>query len=99
MWGVLCVLGLSGCGFSVWENYAQPQYGRERANRICHPYTHCTQGAWVVTDKVSRSVNAAYVMCEDKTFRGNDEWSQDLVSFGLEMNRCMKKKGYRFERE
>ncbi len=96
---LLCIMGVQGCSIDMWENYAHQQYDRDRANRICHPYTHCEQGTWVSTVPTGTHVDAAYVTCKELSSRASDEWSQDLVSLGLETNRCMTKKGYRLVRE
>ena len=95
----LCIMGLQGCSLDMWEKYAHPQYDRERANRICHPYTHCEEGTWVATEPTGTHVDAVSVMCKEQSSKASDEWSQDLVSLGLETNRCMTKNGYRLVRE
>lgn len=99
MGSLLIVLGVSGCGTDVWENYATPQYGRERADILCHPYSDCSPGTWVPKAGVSENIKATYERCEVEALRRNHEWSSELVSLGIDINRCMSEKGYRLVRE
>ncbi|MGB0909680.1 MAG: hypothetical protein ACPGYT_04910 [Nitrospirales bacterium] len=96
---LLSLLVVTGCGTDVWGNFAYPQYGQERAELICHPYSDCTQGTWIAKDGALEDSQVAYVRCEEYVLRRNHGWSNGLVSLGLEINRCMQEKGYRLVRE
>lgn len=98
---LLMVLALPGCGLDFWERHATPQsqYGRERAELLCHPFNDCTQGTWVADENISGDPNEAYVQCTEEKLRYENGWSKDTVSMGLEINRCMEGKGYRLARK
>ncbi|GJL56480.1 MAG: hypothetical protein NPIRA02_36120 [Nitrospirales bacterium] len=99
LWFVLGAVVLNGCMADTWERYAAPQHGRDRAERICHPYTHCTQGMWVKDEPEQEDVAVVHARCtEEKLYRENG-WSIETVSLGLEINRCMEDNGYRLIQE
>ncbi|WP_447971119.1 hypothetical protein [Nitrospira sp. M1] len=96
--GLYAMLGavvLNGCIADTWESYAAPQHGRDRAERICHPYTQCSQGVWVMHEPGQADVDVVHARCTEEKLRGENGWSKDTVSLGLEINRCMVDNGYR----
>jgi len=86
-------LGLSGC--SIWNSYLEPDYHSTRADRVCHPYGDCSQGEWVAVDGVNIDSGEARAQClEEAEQRHGNGWWKDSVSSGLEVGRCMEKKGF-----
>ncbi len=93
---LLVFLGLAGC--SVWNGYVDPDYGSSRADQLCHPYAQCSQGNWVASDGMGKVSTVAKKECQNEVDQrfGNGWWS-DSVSRGIEIGRCMEKKGYRLQ--
>ena len=91
---ILLVLFLSG-GCSIWNAALDPDYESSRAGRLCHPYGECSQGTWVADDGMVQDSNIAERECYETVDRGEkDEWWTDSVARGLEIGRCMEKKGF-----
>ena len=84
---------LGGC--SLWNGYLDPDYESSRADRLCHPYGECSQGNWVADDGTAKDVPVAKQECQEAVDQryGNGWWA-DSVTRGLEIGRCMEKKGY-----
>ncbi len=89
----LCTAFLTGCG--IWDSYLHPDYQSTRAERLCHPYGNCSQGAWIANEGIDPDVQEAKIQCQEEVDRlhGNGWWL-DSVSKGLEVGDCMEKKGY-----
>ena len=99
MWRLLLSLGImlaGGC--SIWDANLDPNYKSSRADRLCHPYGECLQGTWVAVDGFSHDVAEAKMSCHEVVAQryGNGEW-EESVAKGLEIRRCMEKKGYRLQ--
>ncbi len=92
----LMVICLGGC--SIWDANLHPNYESSRADRLCHPYGECSQGSWVAVDGASPNVDEAKMSCYDVVAQryGNGEW-EETVAKGLEIRRCIEKKGYRLQ--
>ena len=84
----------SGCVVDIWDNYAMTQYGRERAERVCHPYSHCSQGVWIAKASIEQDPTETYNQCVEMNMRRENGWLKDTVSLGLEVNHCMNARGY-----
>jgi hypothetical protein len=97
-WGKALMLGLGfvllgGC--SIWESYSHPDFDSTRADRICHPYGDCSQGEWVSEDGVGADPAEARLQCvAEVTESHGNGWLKNSVTHGLEIDECMKKKGY-----
>ena len=89
-------LGLSGC--SIWDGYEDPDYRSSRAEQVCHPYGQCSQGKWVARDGMAKDPHVAKVKCRETIDQqyGN-RWWNDSVAKGLEIGRCMEKKGFQLQ--
>ena len=98
-WLILMLILMSGCVGDYWERYANPDYGNERAERICHPYADCSQGVWVATARAEVDSTRAYRMCQEQSQEHHTGWSESTVSMGLEVGRCMRSKGYELKRQ
>ena len=87
---------LGGC--SIWNSYLDPDYQSTRADRLCHPYGECLQGTWVAVDGFAKDSTEAKTQCHEAVDQryGNGWWA-DSVARGLEIGRCMEKKGYRLQ--
>ncbi len=85
-------------GCSIWNAALDPDYQATRAERLCHPYGQCSQGKWVPHNGVEQAPASAKKQCEEVVAQryGNAEW-EDSVAKGLEVVRCMEKKGYRLQ--
>jgi len=84
---------LGGC--SLWNGYLDPDYESSRADRLCHPYGECSQGNWVAGEGTAIDPIVAKTQCQEAVNqRYGNEWWEDSVTRGLEMKRCMEKKGY-----
>ncbi|GJL62271.1 MAG: hypothetical protein NPIRA04_09250 [Nitrospirales bacterium] len=92
---VVGAFALNGCIADTWQSYAAPQYGRDRAERICHPYSQCTQGVWMTDERGQEDANVVHARCTEEKLQRENGWSKDTVSLGLEINRCMMANGYR----
>ena len=92
----LVVIWLGGC--SIWDANLHPNYESSRADRLCHPYGECSQGTWVAADGASPDVDEVKMACHDVVSHryGNGEW-EEPVAKGLEIRRCMEKKGYKLQ--
>ncbi len=90
----LVVIWLGGC--SIWDANLHPNYESSRADRLCHPYGECSQGTWVAVDGGEQVPTVVKNQCDELVAQryGNGEW-EDSVAKGLEIGRCMEKKGYR----
>ena len=87
---------LGGCG--IWNGYLDPDYGSSRADRLCHPYGECSQGTWVAIDEIDQDSTIAKLECREVVDqRYGNEWWADSVARGLEIGKCMEKKGYRLK--
>ena len=86
----------SGC--SIWNAALDPDYKSSRAERLCHPYGQCSQGTWVAHNGVEQDSTIAKNQCEEVVAQryGNGEW-EESVAKGLEISRCMEKKGYKLQ--
>ena len=100
----MCPLGLflvsifvGGC--SIWNANLEPNYNSSRANRLCHPYGECSQGTWVAVDGAEPDPSVAQNLCDELIAQRyeNGEW-ENSVAKGLEVGRCMEKKGYRLQK-
>ncbi len=92
----LVIILVGGC--SIWNANLHPNYGSSRAERLCHPYGECSQGTWVAVDGTTQDVAEAQTSCHDVVAQryGNGEW-EESVAKGLEIRRCMEKKGYNLQ--
>lgn len=88
-------LCLGGC--SLWNSYLDPDYGSTRATLVCHPYGQCSQGIWVADEEVHLDSVAAKIQCQDEVDQQHGSWWDDSVSKGLEIGRCMEKRGFRLQ--
>ncbi len=95
---LIIMVGICLGGCSIWDANLHPNYESSRADRLCHPYGECSQGTWVAVDGASPFVNEAKMACHDVVSQryGNGEW-EESVAKGLEVRRCMQKKGYRLQ--
>ena len=90
---LLVCLALGGC--SLWNGYLDPDYESSRADRVCHPYGACSQGNWVAGEGTSIDPMVAKTECQEAVYQlDGNEWWEDSVTRGLEMKRCMEKKGF-----
>ncbi|MCA9470800.1 MAG: hypothetical protein MRJ96_00520 [Nitrospirales bacterium] len=88
------VINTTGCVAEAWNSYATPHYGRERAEQICHPYGHCSQGTWVARSSVEPDPAESYRTCVERNMRRENGWLKNTVAFGMEVNHCMVMNGY-----
>ena len=95
----LMLLLMSACVGDFWEGYANPDYGHDRADQMCHPYADCSQGIWVATARAEGDPTRAYNMCREQSQEHHTGWSESTVSMGLEVGRCMRSKGYELKRQ
>lgn len=92
----LAFLGLGGCG--IWNGYLDPDYESSRAERLCHPYGDCSQGTWVAVDGADHNSKVEKIHCQEVVDqRYGNGWWKNSVTRGLEIGRCMEKKGYRLK--
>ncbi len=86
----------SGC--SIWDANLHPDYQSTRADQLCHPYGNCSQGKWIAGEGVIINSREASQQCDDmiRERYGNDWW-EDSMARGLEIGRCMEKKGFTLE--
>lgn len=90
---VVSCLVLSGCVFDSLNQYAEDDYGSDRADRLCHPTWDCQQGKWERVGKSEIDMIVDYAQCEGN-LEPYGEWLRTTVSLGLEAKRCMEMKGY-----
>ena len=96
---VVLLFAMVGCLGETWEQYAIPQHGLTRADRICHPYGQCIQGVWVKDNPTEMDPEQAHQICAEEYRQLYPSWSEDTVTTGLEIGRCMKAKGYTLKLE
>ncbi len=89
----LVIILVGGC--SLWNANFDPNYKSSRADRLCHPFGECSQGTWVAVDGAEQDPTVVKKQCAKLVAQlyGNGEW-EDSVAQGLEIGRCMEKKGY-----
>ena len=65
---IIILMALPGCGLDFWERHATPQsqYGRERAELLCHPFNDCTQGTWQADENIAGDLKEAYAQCTER---------------------------------
>ncbi|RMH03633.1 MAG: hypothetical protein D6704_12305 [Nitrospirae bacterium] len=91
---LLTLLHLAGCLSTIWDRYQTSSYNAMRANRRCHPYGECRQGQWVQAGKSERDALIAYAECKEAFLKTHGHWADETVTMGLEIQRCMRAKGY-----
>ena len=92
-WGLLILCFMLG-GCDVWERYARPDYSASRAAQVCHPFGECAQSQWVQVSKSEIDTIIDYEECESDWETRQGQWGSQSVSMGLEIEECMKSKGY-----
>jgi hypothetical protein len=90
---ILFGLILSGCVSSSLNQYAEYDYGSNRADRMCHPYWDCQQGQWKLVGKSEIDMIVDYANCE-KDLEVHGVWLSPTVASGMEAGHCMEMKGY-----
>ena len=85
-------------GCSIWNADLHPDYDSTRAEQLCHPYGQCSQGTWEGVDGTVQDPAFAKAQCTEAVDQryGNGWWA-DSVARGLEIGKCMEKKGYRLK--
>ena len=96
-WGLLVVCCMV-CGCEVWDQYARPDYSVSRAKKLCHPFGDCTQGHWVHVGKSEIDTIVDVEECENNLEQQYGKWGSQTVARGLEIEECMKSKGYALNR-
>ncbi|MDT7043778.1 hypothetical protein [Candidatus Nitronereus thalassa] len=86
-------VALSGCVSDFLNQYAEYDYGPNRAERMCHPYWDCQQGEWTLVGKSEIDMIVDYANCE-RALEIYGEWLSPTVVSGMEAGHCMEKKGY-----
>ena len=93
---LLVFFWLGGC--SIWNANLDPDYQSTRSEQLCHPYGQCSQGTWAGVNGFDQDPTIAKTQCtEEVDQRYGNGWWADSVARGLEIGRCMEKKGYRLQ--